>query len=121
MVIFQTDIIDKLKKRYKTYTQYLESKKEEFLSFLKYPETIRKFINSTNTVESVHSTFEKQRLRKEGFFQSMDVLNVALFVAIDKLDRRWSVNPLIKSKRYELNQIFVSKFEDCDSRDSEVL
>jgi hypothetical protein len=51
----------------------------------------------------------------------MDVLNVALFVAIDKLHKRWSVNPLIKSKRYELNQIFVSKFEDCDSKDSEVL
>ncbi|WP_369792101.1 hypothetical protein [Lebetimonas sp. JH292] len=30
---------------------------EEFLAFLKYPETIRKLINSTNAVESVHSTF----------------------------------------------------------------
>ncbi len=39
--------------------QYLDSKKEEFLAFLKYPETIRKLINSTNTVESVHSIFEK--------------------------------------------------------------
>ena len=44
----------------------------------------------------------------------MDVLNVALFVAIDKLHKRWKINPLIKSKRYELNQMFVSKFYDGD-------
>ena len=114
LAIFQSDVIDKFRKQYKTYTQYLDSKKEEFLSFLKYPETIRKFINSTNTVESVHSTFERQRLKKGGFFQSMDVLNVALFVAIDKLHKRWKINPLIKSKRYELNQMFVSKFYNGD-------
>jgi putative transposase len=91
----------------------LIQKKEEFLAFLKYPETIRKLINSTNAVESVHSTFEKQRLKKGGFFQSMDVLNVALFIATDKLHKKWKINPLIKSKRYELNQMFVSKFDEA--------
>ncbi len=110
MEIFQADILDRFKDRYKTYTQYLLSKKEEFLTFLKYPETIRKLINTTNSVESVHSTFEKQRLKKGGFFQSMDILNIALFIATDKLHKIWKVNPLIKAKRYELNQMFVSKF-----------
>lgn len=109
--IFQTEIIDKFKNQYPTYTKYLNSKKEEFLTFLKYPETIKKLINSTNTVESVHSTFEKQRLKKGGFFQSMDILNVALFIVTDKLHKTWKINPLIKSKRYELNQLFVSKFD----------
>jgi transposase-like protein len=109
--IFQSEIIEKFKNQYPTYTKYLESKKEEFLAFLKYPETIRKLINSTNTVESVHSSFEKQRLKKGGFFQSMDILNVALFIVTDKLHKTWKINPLIKSKRYELNQMFVSKFE----------
>ena len=55
--IFQSDIIEKFKNQYPTYIKYLNSKKEEFLSFLKYPETIRKLINSTNAVESVHSSF----------------------------------------------------------------
>jgi transposase-like protein len=109
--IFQEEIIDKFKSQYPTYTKYLDSKKEEFLAFLKYPETIRKLINSTNAVESVHSTFEKQRLKKGGFFQSMDILNVALFIVTDKLHKTWKINPLIKSKRYELNQMFVCKFE----------
>jgi transposase-like protein len=111
LAIFQSEIIDKFKNQYPTYIKYLDSKKEEFLAFLKYPETIRKLINSTNTVESVHSTFEKQRLKKGGFFQSMDILNVALFIVTDKLHKTWKINPFIKSKRYELNQIFVSKFE----------
>jgi len=109
--IFQSEIIEKFKNQYPTYIKYLNSKKEEFLAFLKYPETIRKLINSTNTVESVHSTFEKQRIKKGGFFQSMDILNVALFIVTDKLHKTWKINPLIKSKRYELNQMFVSKFE----------
>jgi len=110
--VFQTDIIDRFKDRYKSYVKYLDSKKEEFLSFLKYPEAIRKFINSTNTVESVHSTFEKQRLRKGGFFQSIDILNVALFIATDKLHKTWKTNPIIKAKRYELNQMFAVKFKE---------
>ena len=110
MEIFKTEIIDKFKDQYKTYTKYLDSRKEELLAFLKYPEAIRKYINSTNTVESVHSSFEKQRLKKGGFFQSMDILNVALFIATDKLHKTWNVNPLIKAKRYELNQMFVAKF-----------
>ena len=98
------------KDKYSTYMNYLNSKKEEFLAFLHYPETIRKLINNTNPVESVHSTFEKQRLKKGGFFQSMDTLNIALFIATDKLNNSWKINPLIKSKIYELNQIFVKKF-----------
>ena len=111
LFIFQTEIIEKFKNQYPTYIKYLDSKKEEFLAFLKYPETIRKLINSTNAVESVHSTFEKQRIKKGGFFQSMDILNVALFIVTDKLHKKWKINPLIKSKRYELNQMFVMKFE----------
>jgi len=51
--IFQEEIIDKFKEQYPTYIKYLDSKKEEFLAFLNYPETIRKLINSTNAVESV--------------------------------------------------------------------
>ena len=110
LYIFENEIIEVFKSKYLTYMNYLNSKKDEFLAFLKYPETIRKLINNTNPVESVHSTFEKQRIKKGGFFQSMDTLNVALFIATNKLHQKWKANPLIKSKIYELNQIFVKKF-----------
>ena len=114
--IFQNEIIDAFYDKYPSYSKYLDSKKYEFLAFLKYPESIRKLISSTNTVESVRSSFEKQRLRKGGFFQSMDILNVALFIVADKLHNSWKSSPLIKSKLYELNQIFVSKFQQEDSK-----
>jgi putative transposase len=42
----------------------------------------------------------------------MGSLNVALFIDTDKLHKSWKTNPLIKSKRYELNQMFVSKFDE---------
>lgn len=77
--IFENDIINNFKIKYPTYIKYLDSKKEEFLAFLHYPEKIRKFINNTNPVESVHSSFEKQRLKKGGFFQSMDVFKCSSF------------------------------------------
>jgi putative transposase len=41
------------------------------MAFLKYPEAVRKLINTTNAVnavESVHSTFEKQRIKKGDLF-----------------------------------------------------
>ena len=110
LYIFENEIIEVFKSKYPTYMKYLNSKKDECLAFLNYPESIRKLINNTNPVESVHSTFEKQRIKKGGFFQSMDTLNVALFIATNKLHQKWKINPLIKSKIYELNQIFVKKF-----------
>ena len=59
------------------------------LKFLKYPESTRKHIYTTNPVESVHSSFEKMRIKKGGFFQSMDTLNVAIFIVCDKLNLTW--------------------------------
>ena len=86
-------------------------RKTEHLCFLKYPEAIRKHIYTTNPVESVHSSFEKMRIKKGGFFQSMDTLNVAIFIVCDKLNLTWKKPiPMIKSKLYELNQMFNLKF-----------
>ena len=39
------------------------------------------------------------------------ILNIALFIVTDKLHKTWKINPLMKFKRYELYQMFVSKFE----------
>ena len=51
------------------------------------------------------------RIKKGGFFQSMDTLNVAIFIVSDKLNLTWKKPiPMIKNKLYELNQIFNIKF-----------
>lgn len=55
------------------------------------------------------------RVKKGGFFQSMDILNVAIFIVSDKLSLTWKKGvPMIKSKVYELNQMFTMKFYDKD-------
>jgi transposase-like protein len=111
LALYQRDVIDNFQKQYPTFIKHLDKRKYEHLAFLKYPEAIRKHIYTTNPVESVHSSFEKMRIKKGGFFQSMDTLNVAIFIVCDKLNLTWKKPiPMIKSKIYELNQIFNIKF-----------
>ena len=111
ILLYQSDVLDKFKKKYPTFIKHLEKRKTEHMCFLKYPEAIRKHIYTTNPVESVHSSFEKMRIKKGGFFQSMDTLNVAIFIVSDKLNLTWEKPiPMIKSKIYELNQMFNLKF-----------
>jgi len=111
LAFYNKNIIDKFKDKYPTFIKHLNKRKEEHMAFLKYPEAIRKHIYTTNPVESVHSSFEKMRIKKGGFFQSMDTLNVAIFIVCDKLNLTWK-KPIvmIKSKLYELNQMFNIKF-----------
>ena len=109
--LYESDVIEKFKKQYPTFIKHLEKRKTEHLCFMKYPEAVRKHIYTTNPVESVHSSFEKMRIKKGGFFQSMDILNVAIFIVSDKLNLTWEKPiPMIKSKVYELNQMFNIKF-----------
>jgi transposase-like protein len=111
LALYESDVIQKFKKQYPTFIKHLELRKSEHLCFLKYPEATRKHIYTTNPVESVHSSFEKMRIKKGGFFQSMDILNVAIFIVSDKLNLTWKKPiPMIKSKVYELNQMFNLKF-----------
>lgn len=111
MTLYQSDVLDKFKTQYPTFINHLEKRKTEHLCFMKYPEAVRKHIYTTNPVESVHSSFEKMRIKKGGFFQSMDILNVAIFIVSDKLNLTWKKPiPMIKSKVYELNQMFNIKF-----------
>jgi len=111
LALYESDVIEKFKKQYPTFIKHLEKRKSEHLCFMKYPEAVRKHIYTTNPVESVHSSFEKMRIKKGGFFQSMDILNVAIFIVSDKLNLTWKKPiPMIKAKLYELNQMFNLKF-----------
>ena len=99
LALYQSDVLDKFKKQYPTFIAHLEKRKTEHLCFLKYPEAVRKHIYTSNPVESVHSSFEKMRIKKGGFFQSMDILDVAIFIVSDKLNLTWKKPiPMIKSK-----------------------
>ena len=96
--LYQSDVLNEFEKKYPTFIAHLEKRKTEHMCFLKYPEATRKHIYTTNPVESVHSSFEKMRIKKGGFFQSMDTLNVAIFIVSDKLNFTWKKPiPMIKS------------------------
>lgn len=111
LTLYESDVIERFKKQYPTFIKHLEKRKYEHLCFMKYPEVTRKHIYTTNPVESVHSSFEKMRIKKGGFFQSMDILNVAIFIVSDKLNLTWKKPiAMIKSKLYEINQMFNLKF-----------
>ncbi|MBT5750164.1 MAG: IS256 family transposase [Flavobacteriales bacterium] len=115
LTLYESDVIEKFKKQYPSFIKHLEKRKTEHLCFMKYPDATRKHIYTTNPVESVHSSFEKMRIKKGGFFKSMDILNGAIFIVSDKLNLTWKKPiPMIKSKIYELNQMFNIKFYEED-------
>lgn len=100
------------RKTYKDFIEKLEQDLDNYLTFLKYPYELRKFIYSTNPVESINSRIEKIRLKQEGYFQSMNNLELNLFLISNKLLKRWfkKANPFIVYKAYDIRQMFNLKF-----------
>jgi|YelNatPaOPRAMG01_1025707.scaffolds.fasta_scaffold103539_1 putative transposase len=100
------------KPKYPTFIKSIIPKIDNYLCFLKYPEEIRRYVYTTNSVESLHSRIEQIRLRLGGYFQSVNILEINLMLQIDRLkQRKWRQPiPILKAKAYELLQIFNTKF-----------
>ncbi len=88
------------------------SKIDNYLYFLKYPEEIRRYIYTTNAVESLNSRIEHIRIKLGGYFQSASILEINLMLQIDRLKQgKWkNPVPILRAKAYELLQIFNTKF-----------
>jgi len=101
-----------------------ESVKDNYLTFLKFPERVRKHIYTTNPVESVHSMYERSLSRVGGYFKSERNMNLNIFIIIDKLNEKWKNKPvpMVKSVSYELiqmaNLIFEEGGEEKDTQNS---
>ena len=82
-------------------------------AYIKYLMEIRRYLNNTKTVESVNSILETIRRTSEGHFQSIDTAMVSIYVITKKLkNNKWSKGiPAIKSSRYEIMQMFNSRFQ----------
>ncbi|MBX0313250.1 MAG: IS256 family transposase, partial [Sulfurihydrogenibium sp.] len=65
-----------------------------------------------NPVESVNSMIEKVRINLGGYFQSVDILEINLFIQRDNLkNRKWEKPiPAFKGASYEILQLFNKKF-----------
>ncbi|APC90880.1 MULTISPECIES: IS256 family transposase [Francisella] len=58
--------------------------------FLQYPEKIRKFIYTTNAIESLNSQFRKV-IKNKKLFPKDDSVFKSLYLAIDYLTKKWSM------------------------------
>jgi transposase-like protein len=90
----------------RSYAERLRGRADNYLSFLTYPVEVRKFIYTTNAVESIHSGLDYIRRELGGYFPSRESLDVNYFVQIVNMNDSWmkAPVPMISSRSYELRQ-----------------
>ena len=88
------------------YGERLKRKEDEYIAFVKWPEEVRKYIYTTNIVESINSGIELMRQDMGGYFQSEKVLEVNLFVQLTNLNDRWMRKPVavLRGNAYRIQQ-----------------
>ena len=97
----------------RSYADRLRGRADNYLAFLAYPAEVRKYIYTTNSVESINSGLDYIRRELGGYFPSKESLDVNYFVQIVNLNDSWMRTPvpMISSRSYELRQILAMKFE----------
>jgi transposase-like protein len=98
---------------YPTFMAELRKKKDHYLAFLKYPETLRRSFSTTNVVEAVNGQLERIRRNNGGYFHSEDTLKLKLGMAIAYLETgRWRRIPAsISASLDQLNALFEARLE----------
>ena len=106
------ELCERYQKDYPYFMKTLRGKAERYFNFLRYPEDIRKYIYTTNSAENFNRRIEEIRLRLGGYFQSVEILEINLFLQRERLIQgRWrNPVPILKANAYELRQIFNRKF-----------
>lgn len=117
LVRFEKLILD-YQGSYKSFMAQVWCKREQYLTFLKYPEAIRRYIYTTNVSENFHHRLEWLRQRMGGFFQSEEVLGINVILQLSRLaEGKWRVaNTHFKAHEYELLQMHRLKFKDADEQ-----
>ena len=106
-------LCDRFAKTYPTFIGELRKKRQNYLAFLYYPESIRRSLSTTNVVEAVNGQLEIMRRNSSGYFHSEDVLNLKLGLAVSSLEQgRWKTpGRSICSALHQFNATFQSRFE----------
>lgn len=106
------NLCNEYRDKYQFYIEKLLAKKELYFNFIDFPEPIRKNIYTTNIVENFNSRIEVKRINSGGHFQSMKIVDIAIYVIGNNLHQnRWK-NPIpaFKECEYEINQLFNLTF-----------
>jgi transposase-like protein len=106
-------LCDRFAKIYPTWIPELRKKREHYLAFLKYPESIRKYFASTNLVEAINGQLEIMRRNSGGYFHSEDTLKLNLGLALSSLENgKWSRTAASdEGVLPQLNAMFQLRFE----------
>jgi len=107
------DLCQRFQSPYPSFIAELRKKREHYLAFLKYPDSVRRSFSTTNLVEAVNGQLEIMRRNSGGYFQSEDALKLKLGMAVTHLEagswRRVAVS--VDAALDQLNAIFESRLE----------
>lgn len=106
------NLCDRFKSGYPRYINTLLDKSEYYFAFTKYPEPLRKYIYTTNSVESINSLIEKIRIKSGGYFSSVEMLEINIYLQRENLRQsKWkNAVPLISSHAYDIRQLFQLRY-----------
>ncbi|AEH50265.1 transposase mutator type [Pseudothermotoga thermarum DSM 5069] len=105
-------LLEKYKEEYPSFVRYLEGKKEKYVAYTKYPEELRGYIYTTNAVESINSKIERVRIKSGGYFGSVELLELSVYLHRKNLrETKWRNGIMrVKGCMYELNQMFQLRY-----------
>ena len=76
--------------KYPMISKSWKSNWEKVIPFLAYPEDIRRVIYTTNAIESLNMTLRKV-IKNRGSFPTDDAARKIIFLALDKVSRKWTM------------------------------
>ena len=103
----------------KVYAEKLKKDMDRYLAFLNYPKGIRKYIYTTNPIESLNSIYRAREYAMSGFFNSMRNMILNISYETRRINEKWRRNsvPRLKAYMYELRKIHLEKYRDEISQD----
>lgn len=109
------ELCDRFANASPTWIAELRKKRQHYLAFLQYPESMRRSFSTTNVVEAVNGQLEMMRRNSGGYFHSEDTLKFKLGLAISSLeDGCWrSGARSIFAALPQLNAMFQTRFESA--------
>lgn len=111
------DLCQRFESRSPVFVREIRKKRDHYLAFLNYPDSIRRSLSTTNVVEAVNGQLEIMRRNSGGYFHSEDTLKLKLGLAISQLETgRWRrVAASVQNALDQFNALFQSRFEKEES------
>jgi transposase-like protein len=108
-----TALCQTLKTNNSSYSKYLLSRVDHYLTFLQYPQELWPYIRSTNLPEGMNNLIETIKRNAGGHFHSQKELSIKMTIVIDQLHQKKWKKPIAKFKAnlHELTQMFINRFE----------